>query len=280
MVADFALSMRLYNNQIRSRRNKMKITQGQLAGFADVSIGTVNGYESLRESPVTPDGQWREPAKKLADFFEVEPAVLWPEAVLAVKKRHAEFEITGEQAQALAGRSFTALPATIDSPEALLSERQGQESIDRALSKLPKMERDVIERVIGWKREEETLEQIGESYGRSREAMRQHYVKGIKKLGRNGAFLRRLGVKEPPQLVLKSPEAVAQRCVAELRGRPETQYEVSPPLWFQWASRFGFDNGDDRDAKSFYAELSRIGAGLFGPTASDKIEVAARHGRW
>lgn len=281
MVADFALSMRLYNNQIRNRRIKLKLTQGELAKFADVSIGTVNGYESLRDHPVL-NWHWREQARRLADFFEVEPAVLWPEAVLAVKKRHAEFEVTGEQAQALAGRSFTALPATIDSPEALLTERQGQESIDRAFSKLTKTERDIVERVIGWNRAEETLESIGKSYDRSREAIRKHYQRGLNKLRKNGAFLQRLGVREPPQLVLKSPEEIAQRCVEDLRTGSDRKFEVSPPFWNQWASRYGFDNGDERDARRFYAELRRITerSGLFGLDASDKIKAAARDGKW
>jgi hypothetical protein len=85
-MKDFHVVIRLKNNQLLERRERLGVTQKMFADFCSIAKTVYAAFECLRESPINSKGEWKEAALRIAAFYEVLPEVLWPEMVCNVKK--------------------------------------------------------------------------------------------------------------------------------------------------------------------------------------------------
>jgi transcriptional regulator with XRE-family HTH domain len=86
-VKDFDVMVKLRNNYLVERREKLGLSAPQLAEAAGITYGQYNDYEYLRISPMDRfrPGEVKESAQRLCDYFGVLPDDLWPEQVLKVR---------------------------------------------------------------------------------------------------------------------------------------------------------------------------------------------------
>lgn len=160
-VKDLELTMVLRNNQLKERREKLGFTQHQMAEAAGVSHTAYQRFECLTLSPLL-HGEWRGSARAIANFFNVKPAVLWPEAVLAVKAHRAVRRINALDMQLL-------MSEPPKSPEEALLAKEQKALLQAAKEQLPYVKRYFLEE---WVENERTLDDIAKSVNLSRERVR------------------------------------------------------------------------------------------------------------
>jgi RNA polymerase primary sigma factor len=83
---------------------------------------------------------------------------------------------------------------TVMTPEEILSVTGLQELVRNQLDILPEKERDIICRRFGIDSDEQTLEEIGHSYGLTRERIRQIEAKAMRKLSHPGRIRQLQGI--------------------------------------------------------------------------------------
>jgi len=175
MRADFEVTVRVRNNQLKSRRDELGFSQGQMAAAIGSCKQQYQGLESMRASPLNSKGQWRGIALALASFFDVMADDLFPSDVLGIENNVATRTANASEIMAITnGSSRIALPASRAYDNAELSA-----CFSDALSTLSEKERTVIN---GRFYEDKTLEEIGQDLFLTRDAVRQIEEKALRKL--------------------------------------------------------------------------------------------------
>lgn len=178
-MKDFRVQVRLYNNQLRTRREALGMSGPKFAEVVGVNYGSYAALEAMRDFPLLKTGQWSKTAQKIADFFKCLPEDLFTRAHSTVKKRIAEIELSAAEVARLTPESFVAvLPDTGTAAD--LNLLSGD--VQRVLATLSPQERDVIERRYGLRGDKETLGVIGDLYERSGHRIQQIERQAIRKL--------------------------------------------------------------------------------------------------
>ena len=179
MRDDFEVTVRVRNNHLKSRRDELGFTQGQLAEAAGFSKGQYGALESLRDSPLDHKGQWRNIALSLASFFDVMPGDLFPPDVIGIETAVATRTVNASDLLAITnGSRRLALPAS-DAYDA--QELAG--CFDDVLSTLSPKQQFVIK---GRFYEDKTLEELGQDLFLTRDAVRQIESKALRMLRHPG----------------------------------------------------------------------------------------------
>ena len=169
---DFDVVIKLRNNHLVAFRESMGWSVAQAAEKMGVSYVTYVEYENLRRSPLSYKypGKWKKSALRVAEYFQVSPDEIWPEAIQRVKQRCIQLKLDGPQALALAGVEMKQLPA----PDEFVEAAEMKTFVHAALDKLTPRERSILERRFGLTgKGPHTLEELSEADEVTRERIRQ-----------------------------------------------------------------------------------------------------------
>ena len=144
-------------------RSELGLSAAALCERVAISQSAYSALETMREKPIGPKG-WRLIARKLADFYFVEPDELFPPVVCAVEKAVALRKMDGEDIAALC----------MGKPSApSLEQTERVVAVHDALSSLRPRERDILARRFGIGRDEQTMQEIAAELGVSRSRVMQ-----------------------------------------------------------------------------------------------------------
>lgn len=194
-MKDLRIIARVYNNQLRERRETLGLTQKALSERAGICCSDYARLEAMSASPVTsaigPFGKprvptWTKPARSIASFYGLPPEDLFPDAVKLVTRTKAEIRVNAEEMAAM-----LCPPAETD-PQKLLASAEDNAALEKSLGLLSSGERLVIECRWGLRDGVEmTLADIAERMCLSRGRVHQIESKALWKL-RNSEPLREI----------------------------------------------------------------------------------------
>lgn len=146
MTKELEVELRIRNNRLKSRRTALGFTQRQLAQAAGLCAHAYGGLESLRDSPLTPKGQWRVVARALADFFEVPLEELFPPALLSLPGNSATRAVDVCDLPALTGgdEDLKALPQESETSRTLAEEAALRVQVRKVIKTLTPREAKII----------------------------------------------------------------------------------------------------------------------------------------
>jgi len=174
----FRAEIRLKNNRLVTRRLALGLTLKEVARRSRVCVTDLCRMENLRYDPLRANGEsWRAPVLRVAEFYDVDPAELFPSQISEVKTTRVVAEFDKEELAVLAPEWISALP----SPEDVLldSEKLGwlQEVWNGDV--LTARERDILERRY---LKGETLREVGAALDLSVERVRQVENRALRRL--------------------------------------------------------------------------------------------------
>lgn len=179
-MKELEVTIKVRNNRLKRRREELGLSAPAFAEAAGISYHTYIALESLRLSPVTADGEWREPVHKIADYHGLSADELFPPVVLAVKQPKVTRELSGPEVGGFlsAYQQRAALP-----PSAEMESAQRKETAHRMLALLSDREREIIRLRFGVDGTDGLdLAGVGEKLGVSRERVRQIEIKALRKI--------------------------------------------------------------------------------------------------
>ena len=179
-MKDFDVTVKLRNNHLVERREKLGLSAPQLAKAVGISYGRYNDYEYLRCTPMSRfrPGEVKESAQLLCDFFGVLPDELWPEQVLKVRCSVLRRKLDYDQMALMASDDMRARRLL---PDAAVEELEAARAVQKAVASIPNSRsKKVIEDRFGIKdRQGKTREEVSEDMGVSTERIRQREAKGL-----------------------------------------------------------------------------------------------------
>jgi len=246
------LTMQLRNNQLKRRRTALGLSQKDFAHRAGVSPSVYAGLEKLARSPgVIRDGKmiWTPTARKLADFYYVEPEDLWPRVVLAVKKPRVTRELGEEDIYPLLSGHQARSTA---SPEDLLIAQEDADRLPVILDSLGSRIRRILEERCGFEGEAKTQEEAGQEFGVGRGRVMQLEAKALRML----RHPRRAEALQP----ILDPDIVFDRTAAQVAVGSEYK------SFGDWLRNRGWDRGPvGALARSWRAYVGVLTAGRSSP---------------
>lgn len=175
-IAPLRLISKLRNNRMIRAREALGMSGPQIAEAIGVSYSVWILLESLKESPLRADGQWRSVVIRIADWLKMMPEDLWPEEALAVEQSTLEIEVSAAEARTL--MEMTHQAALPDYHGELEAER-----LEGALKTLTPRQEGVLRARFGFDgKEAMTLEDTGKLFGVSPERLRQIEAKALRLL--------------------------------------------------------------------------------------------------
>lgn len=190
-MKDFEVTIGIRNNRIKERRMSLGMSQAQLATAVGIYTSNICSYETFHDSPVLkkiesggPDTYiWKTSAQKLANFFDVKPEELWPEALKIIKKSKAVIRVDAEEVYRLFATGDEEYKQLLPAQDELISNAELHNELIRMLKTLTPHEQSVIELRFGLKSgDEHTLESVGFEFGVDKERIRQIEAKAFRKL--------------------------------------------------------------------------------------------------
>jgi len=188
-IEDFAVQLRLYNNQLKERRHALGMTQATIAKAMGVPLGIYSAYENFgytrpksnMSPPWNPLSEtWTPTALKIANFHCVKPEELFSLGILSVYQNLAEKKLNGYAAKALVS---TAQTQGAESPEVLMSFKQRKANLKDDLPIVLKSLTPREHRILHMRfYESKTLEEVGKIFNVNRERARQIEAKALRKL--------------------------------------------------------------------------------------------------
>ena len=194
-MKELHVTIKIRNNLLLQRRTDLKLSQIELAellGFNHASYGLL---EANNKSPLSVKkgvASWSNHAVKIAEFYDVDPSELFPEAILNLKQSTAVKIINSAEMKQLAEGLYVDQLRLTDSetPEDTHFDKETLAALHDALQTLTPREQDVINLRFGLNGEyEHTLDEIkihvknlftGNSVDRER--IRQIEAKALRKL--------------------------------------------------------------------------------------------------
>lgn len=174
------MSMKSYNLKIQVRNNHLLsvmrthgiATVAELSRLTGVHQSTIGDFMNLAVSGTNPDGSWKRPLVRIADFLRVTPDMLIPPQHLdqPLAKNRAEVEVSLDEACQLAGGTVEQLSAT---PFDSVVHAERDECLSDMLQRLTIREEQVIEHRFGLSGKAMTYDEIGRQFRLSRERIRQ-----------------------------------------------------------------------------------------------------------
>jgi RNA polymerase sigma factor (sigma-70 family) len=166
---EFHVTIRVRNNRLLSRRQDFGASQKLMAEVIGISFIRYAELEQCKRLPVT-KGEWTEDAIAIAEYWDVDPEVLFPDGILSLATNKVERALD-VPAMALLSQPTTALQ--LDSAR----------RINEVMVALTPREQTIIESRFGiLDGHEESLDDIAATEGVSRERIRQIEAKALRKL--------------------------------------------------------------------------------------------------
>jgi RNA polymerase sigma factor (sigma-70 family) len=224
-MKDFEVTIKLRNNQLKARREKLGLSAPQLADAAGVSYVAYNRLEGLRASPMhsrdsvrgIKAGDWRAISLKLAEYYGCSPWDLFPEAVQCVKRSTVTAEFDLEQLPFMVAKQA---PSLLPSPEDAVVASEIKDAVREVLKTLTPREEKVLRMRFGLDGgDEKTLREIGKEFGVQQERVRQIEAHALSKLRHPSRAALLDGSEPPPRL---SDAQVAEQQHAALVAAAES----------------------------------------------------------
>lgn len=185
-MKELEVEIRLRNNRLKERRLRVGLTQKQLAKKVGISVGVYCHLESMsknvdksgicRGSPITSEGGWTKTVEKLAEYYEVPPEELFPNAVITARCNKVVRKYDGEEINLLSGNQMDLLPSSIDQQERRESINYLKYLMEN--SDLTQRQKEVLDHRMDGK----TLKEVGDIYDVSRERIRQLELEAMAKM--------------------------------------------------------------------------------------------------
>lgn len=176
-MKELEVTVSVRNNLLLSRRRALGFSQARLAAAAGVPLQAYGAIESMRLAPETKRG-WRRIAVALANFYDVAPETLFPEAVRLVKAARMVREMDVVEVAAIGGGQ-----SRIALPDEAFEASQLRDRLTSALSDLPARERKVLGLRFGLDGQgERSLDEVGDTVGVTAERARQIEARAMRLL--------------------------------------------------------------------------------------------------
>ena len=205
-MKELEVEVRVRNNRLKQRRRALGLSQKELAAAAGMPPTSYNCLENMRWSPFCKNGKYREGAWKLSIFFGVPLEELFPRVVERFPESRAIRKVDAENLAPLLGWDVEEPPRL---PDEIAETRELSGKALELVDELPERERIVIRRQFGLGCQAQTLEEIADYIGVSRERVRQLKNRGLGRLYR--------GMYEMDQTAVPTPEEV-ENIVCETCG--------------------------------------------------------------
>jgi len=182
-MRDFDVTVKLRNNHLVERRERLGLSAPQLAEAVGISYKQYNDYEHLRRSPMNHfrPGEVKASAQRLCDFFGVLPDELWPEQVLRVRCSVLRRKLDYGQMVLMASDDMRARHLL---PDAAVEELEAAQAVQRAVASIPnaKNRQVIVERFGLDRRGERTLDEIADQEELTRGGVQHREWKGMRHL--------------------------------------------------------------------------------------------------
>ncbi|MBK8105958.1 MAG: sigma-70 family RNA polymerase sigma factor [Betaproteobacteria bacterium] len=159
---------------------------GGLARFvrdnADIGQSQLSAMLSMRDAPITSEGEFSVTAKALMQALGASPSDLWTDEQLTMRlpKNTSEARMSAAGVRALLEAHTEQM--TLPSPEEAVDESMSRAMVSRVLGSLRTQEEKVLRMRFGIDTDERTLEECAKVMGVTRERVRQIESKAIRKL--------------------------------------------------------------------------------------------------
>jgi transcriptional regulator with XRE-family HTH domain len=234
------VNVQIKNNLLLERRERLGLTQIELALAANVEKAHYAQYETLRRKPLEKIWvgdceayDWRDDALKIAEFYEVDPEELWPDAVIRIDKPIVSRRMDAEQLFMLTetGQSVALLPEGAESKVA--KDELARKIRDTLKSLTPREEKVILTRFGLDGDDEKTRAEVGELFEVSKQAIFVTEFKALRKL-RHPSRSKHLrpffeGAEKASKLTPKDFGPVNDPIVAELLS--ELELKTGYPAW-------------------------------------------------
>lgn len=175
-IKDLRVTLRLYNNQLRERREALQLSQGKLAEKIGVNVNTYMAYELLHRQPVNRYGEVKPSAAKIAGYFNVPLSTLWPDMISLIINNQAERRIDiSELAFLMGNQSFL----MSESPDTEISRKELRRAVKCAVLSLPETDKRIVSDLFGLEGEDFTLEEISSRTKLTKAEVRSSSLRGI-----------------------------------------------------------------------------------------------------
>jgi RNA polymerase sigma factor (sigma-70 family) len=185
-VRELELSVRIKNNRLLERREALRLSQDVMADVVGIGRQVYADLENLR-LPAARGGEWTPAAQLVAEYFDCDPAELFPESLDLVRELATDRKLDASEVVPMvlsAHSERLALP-----PQELVDQRELGGRVAEAMRALSPRQREVVRMKYGLDGGEPlTYKQIGEAEGResgtSIENIRQIHEQAVGKLRR------------------------------------------------------------------------------------------------
>jgi RNA polymerase sigma factor (sigma-70 family) len=176
-LKDYRVELKVKNNLLASAMERKGIASAaELARQSGINQTYIGRYLNLQESIYDFRGEYRPQFMRLCEFFNLMPDELYPEAQMSEPLKTNKKTIEAD------AHELVRLEADALDPAQIIELGSRREAVRGMLFSLTKRESDVVSLRLGFEGVEHTWEQIGNSYGVSKERVRQIYGKAIRKL--------------------------------------------------------------------------------------------------
>jgi len=187
-IKELFVRSRVYNNLLREARLRNGyVTCSGLSRAAGVCQGAAGKLETFKASPrrilvrkgnpgTQKDHGWNKTAKKIAQTLCVDPEDLWPEEFWSICAKPSEFELSIDEARAIAGEAFLELP----DPSVEYDHKEMRNTVGKALARLSKKSEAILRDRFGFDGGDPmTYRDIATQYDITVERVRQITEKGL-----------------------------------------------------------------------------------------------------
>ena len=181
-MSDYIVQFKVkHGPMLRAMRRKGFQTAADLSRASGVSQAQIGLWLGLKQSPLLLSGDWRLGVAAIAEALGAMPSDLFPPQHIErpLAKNTAEVELSIDDLASLPGSI-----AALQSPEEHIIDKDICAKLIEHTEALSSRGRDVLERRFGLTGPEETLEQIAQTYGVSRERVRQMEQRALRQLRR------------------------------------------------------------------------------------------------
>jgi len=238
--------MRVRNNQLLARRKALGLSQKMLADAIGVNLAMYGALETLRARPFSTrrgdarydaDGIliWTDVALAIAGFYDIEPEVLFPEAIREIQQASAVRLVDGDELKTLLGAGLSEGTRRLAEPPNTEDNEQ-RVMVRVSLSTLTAREEKVLRLRFGIGEESEhTMEEVGAILKRCdggkgvvlRERVRRIEEKALRKL-RHSSRAKHLQSLWRDDTDLRKSVGECVICTNQEGGYADTQIYVRP----------------------------------------------------
>ena len=184
---EFRIEIKVRNNLLIRARERARLSCAMAADKIGVSYTLLNGYESLRRSPLNArsGAYWKSSAVKVATYYGFLPDYFWPDMVLLVKTPSIVRELNVDEAKRLTPYQHHALPT----PEEVVEKQELHDAIGIVLEGLDTFlglrNASIIRKRYGLGCDKLTVFEISKEFGLSKVRVRTIETNALLKIKRS-----------------------------------------------------------------------------------------------